>query len=221
MTDDRDKRRLMYLQALDERSHEDPYAHWEPHELVENYTESQIQDALQYLEAKDFIEVQHSIGDHGLSDARITAYGQDFLSNAQSFTSDRSLGGLARAAVTINNTTFAGPNFGQSVSGGTGHTFSGAIINHPQADALRDAFHAFDATLAQDGTLPAHLKEEVGEQVQVVRAELAKPLAEQNKEKIASRWERVSDLIRSAPPLLEIGATIGRLLVMAHGGHAG
>lgn len=220
MANERDSRRLMYLQALDEKSHEDPYSHWEPHELVENYTEPQLQDALQYLEAKEFIEVQHSLGDHGLSDARITAYGQDFLSNAQSFTSDRSLGSLARAAVTINNTTITGSTVGQIASGGTGHTFSGAvtIINHPQADALRAAFQAFDAALAQDTTLDDDEKDEIAQHVGTVRSELAKSPDEQDKEKIARRWERVTAMIAFAAPILEIGSTISKLLLAPHGG---
>jgi hypothetical protein len=219
MATERDNRRFMYLQALDERSHEDPYAHWEPQDLVENYTEPQIQDALQYLEEKRFIEVNHSLGDRGLSDARITAHGQDFLSNAQSFTTDRALGSLAQAAVTYNTTHITNSTVGNLASGGTGHTFSGAvtITNHPQADALRDAFHAFDAALAQDTTLDSDEKDEIAQQVETVRKELAKPTNEQDKKKIGRRWDRVTTLVAFTAPVLEIGVTISKLLLLPHG----
>ena len=216
----------MYLRALDIRSEQDPYRHWMPAALVEGFTEPQIEDALKYLGEMKLAEVEGSLDDGEISPARITAFGQNFLSNARPYASNPTLGGLAQATInytTNNTTTITGSTVGQLASGGTQHTFSGAvtIINHPQADALRDAFQDFDTALAQDRTLPVHVKEEVGEQVRVVRAELVKPLEEQNKEKIVGRWERVSDLIRTAPPVLEIGAAIGKLLVIAHGGHAG
>ncbi len=202
------------------RAARDPDGVWWPNDLVENYTDSQIQDAVQYLEEKGFIDVVHSAGDRGLSAAQITAHGQDFLSNAESFTSDRSLGGLARAAVTINNTTITGSTVGQIASGGTGHIFSGAvtIINHPQADALRDAFQAFDAALAQDTTLDDDEKDEIAQYVGTVRSELAKSPDEQDKKKIARRWERVTAMIAFAAPILEIGSTISKLLLAPHGG---
>lgn len=229
MNDDNDDNDLyeaigMYLDALAKAGRRDPDRHWHPDHLVKGYSYQDLRATLQYLRDYGFIEVLSDLGDKGLWLAKITPRGRDFLRGARAHQNDTdsSLAAVARA-VTINNTTITGSNVGQIASGGTGHTLSGAvtIIDHPQAEALRDAFQSFDAALAQDQTLPAHVKEEVGEQAQVVRTELAKPSAEQNTEKIASRWERVSNLIRSAPPLLEIGATIGQLLVMAHGGHVG
>ncbi len=180
MPNERDQRRFMYLQALDERTNQDPYAYWEPDQLIGGFTEVQIQDALQYLESKMFADVHHSLGDRGLSGARITAYGQDFLSNAQSFTSDQVLGNLAQAAVTYNTTHIHQSTIGNLASGGSGHTLSGAvtIINHPQADVLRDAFQAFDAAVSQDMALDDDEKEEIAHHVKTVRDELAKPIPE-------------------------------------------
>jgi len=79
MADDRQRVRLRYLRALDQKSQDDPYGYWEPDELVDGYTEAQIQDSLRYWEQKGYADVQHSLGDQGLSQARITAAGQDFL----------------------------------------------------------------------------------------------------------------------------------------------
>jgi len=40
----------------------------------------------------------------------------------------------------------------------------------------------------------------------------------QDKKKIARRWERVTALVAVAAPVLEIGVTISKLLVLPHGG---
>jgi len=222
MANERDARRLMYLQALDQRSELEPYEYWDPHNLVEGYTDPQIQDALNYLEQKGLAEVLHAGGDFGLSAARITAFGQDFLSTAQSYTNDPTLGGLARATITVhhNTTNITGSTVGTLASGGSGHTLSGnvTIINHPQAEALTEALQRLGAGIEADATLPAHIKEEAGEGVEAVTKELAKPESEQNQEKIKHRWERVSTLVASAPPLLELMNTAAKVLFLSHGG---
>lgn len=220
MVNERDNRRLTYLQALDKLSHDDPYGHWAPNQVVEGFTEAQKLDALDYLNQKGFVAVRGAIGDRGLSPARITAYGQDFLGNAQAFVADRSLGSLAQAAVTYNTTHTTNSTVGTLASGGTGHTFSDSvtIINHPQADALRDAFQAFDAAFAQNTTLDDDEKDEIAQHVETVRKELAKPTNEQDEKKIARRWDRVTSLVAFAAPVLEIGVTISKLLLLPHGG---
>lgn len=219
MADNRNEKRVRYLQALDERSRQAPWDYWSPRDLVDDYTTTEIAETIRYLEERGFIEAVHAGGDHGFTPARITADGQDFLHNVEQYTSDRTLGGLARAAITYNTTHITNSTIGNLASGGTGHTFSGtvSIINHPQASALQGAFRQLEGALADDTTLATYVKEEVGEQVQVVRTELAKLPEEQNPEKIAHRWERVSSLVAIAAPLLEIVDTITKLLKI-HGG---
>src|SRR5947199_6595921 len=131
MPNERDEARSLYLRALDQRSQEEPLSWWMPDELVAGYTEAQILDALKYLEEKGFAEVQHAIGDRGTSAARITSYGQDFISNTDSYLSDRALGAFAHAVINVNTTQIRGSTVGYIVSGGSGNTISGNVtIQH-------------------------------------------------------------------------------------------
>jgi hypothetical protein len=115
MPNERDEARSIYLRALDQRSHEAPLLWWTPDALVAGYTEAQILDALKYLEDKGFANVRHAVGDGAMSAARITLYGQDFISNTDSYLSDRALSAFAHATINVN------------VSGGSGKTLSGNV----------------------------------------------------------------------------------------------
>jgi hypothetical protein len=95
---------------------------WTADALVAGYTEAQILDVLQYLEDQGFADVRHAVGDRAMSAARITSYGQDFISNTDSYLSDRALGAFAHVMINVNTTQIPGSTVGNIISGGSGNT---------------------------------------------------------------------------------------------------
>ncbi len=134
MADDRQVTRMKYLRALDQKSQDEPYAHWEPDKLVDGYTDTQVQDALRYLEEKGYAEIHHSIGDRGLAPARITASGQDFLNTqarALSSMFNPHPGGLIQRPVTRDPLT---------ISRDLGHAVADGRTLRTAADAKQSCF---------------------------------------------------------------------------------
>ncbi len=226
MADDRYTLRSIYLQGLDLRSRDDPHEYWMPEQIVTEFSNVEIVDALHYLGEKGLAEVLYSGGDYGIAPARITWQGQDFLQQASTYVeSHGDLASLARATInyttnnTTNNTTLTNSTATTVTTGGSGHTFSGVFtaIQGPRADEIGDALQHLTAEIADDENLPIHIKEEANEHVQAVGMELSKPESERSVEKIQHRWDRLLSLLPSAPATLDLANTVGKLILAAQG----
>lgn len=220
MAADRDTLRSMYLQGLDLRSRDDPYEYWMPEQIVTEFSDQEVVDALRYLGEKGLAEVLYSSGDYGIAPARITWQGQDFLRQASTYAGSRGeLASLARATInyTTNNTTVTNSTVAAVTTGGTGHTFSGVFttIQGPRGNEIGEALQRLSAEIAGDKNLPVHIKEEANEHLQAVSTELSKPESERNPEKIQHRWDRLLGLLPSAPAALDLANTAGKLILAA------
>ncbi|MDB5057816.1 MAG: hypothetical protein JWO59_1288 [Chloroflexi bacterium] len=134
----RDEIRIKCLQYLDAKAHESAYRYWPVAEISGfiGYTVQEVAAAIRYLTQKrlveeplppsDFLDGRGAAPEPG-SMVRITADGQDMLSEIATRTSGGDVGSHDRPPITIHHSTtnIMNSTVGELASGGNGHSFSG------------------------------------------------------------------------------------------------